>query len=360
MVCSSCGANVPDGDFCPECGAKQANKPANQIPNPDRNQGYANSNPNQGYANSNPNQGYANANPNQGYANANPNQGYANANPNQGYANANPNQGYGNPNQGYGNPNMGYGNPNMGYGNPNMGYGNPNMGGGYPNQGIPRAQQGPFSYFDGTGAEYLGMFLVNSLLLGVTCGFAIPWVVVRNLQWRKSHTFINGRKLAFTGTTAQLMGNWIKWWLLSLVTCGIYSLWVSVRMKEWEMIHTCYEDMLGTGQESFADSFYDGTVGERLGVVLVARLLIGLTCGIYTPWAQTKIIKFDLEHSVINGDRLGFKGTGAGYWGENAIVGLLCLVTCGFYMPWGIVRINKWTYKNTFIQSIGNVLNPYR
>ena len=235
---------------------------------------------------------------------------------------------------------------------------------GYQQQGYqsPQFQQAggqPSIYFDGEGMEYLPILLVNGLLLMVTCGFAFPWVVCRNLKWRKSHTIVNGHRLAFTGTPGDLIGNWIKWWLLTVVTCGIYHYWVNIRIHEWEMAHTCFEDDYhGDGME-FADCFYDGEVGERLGQELVAGLMITFSCGIAAPWAIVRILKYDMEHTVVHGMRLGFNGTGAGYWGENAIIGLLTAITCGFYSAWGICRINKWTYRNTYIQSSGNVKMQY-
>ena len=240
---------------------------------------------------------------------------------------------------------------------------------GYQQQGYqqqyqqPQFQQAnngqPTIYFDGEGMEYLPIMLVNGLLLMVTCGIAFPWVVCRNLKWRKSHTIVNGHRLAFTGTPGDLIGNWIKWWLLTVVTCGIYHYWVNIRIREWEMSHTCFEDDYHGDGMDFADCFYDGEVGERLGQELVAGLLITFTCGIAAPWAVVKLLKYDTEHTVIHGMRLGFNGTGAGYWGENAIVGLLMGITCGIYNAWGVCRINKWTYRNTFIQSSGNVKSTY-
>lgn len=217
----------------------------------------------------------------------------------------------------------------------------------------------PSVYFDGEGSEYFPILLLNGLLLFVTCGIAFPWVICKNLKWRKSHTIVNGHRLAFTGTPGDLLGNWIKWWLLTVVTCGIYSYWVNIRIREWEMSHTCFEDDYHGDGMDFSDCFYDGEVGERLGQALVAGLIITFTCGIGAPWAVVKLLKYDMEHTVIHGNRFAFNGTGAGYWGENAIVGLLMTITCGIYSAWGICRINKWTYRNTFIQSTGNVKTNY-
>ncbi len=249
----------------------------------------------------------------------------------------------------------GQGMPQGGYAQ--AGYGMPQGGYAQPGYGMPVGNNGS-SYFDGKGGEYLGLYLVNLIVTIVTCGIALPWVMVRNLKWRKSHTVVNGRRLCFTGTAGELFKNYIIWWLLSVVTCGIYSIFVHVKLKEWEISHTGYMDMNPVDGQTFMNSFYDGTAGEYFGMCLVARLGIIFSCGIATPWMITKLLKFDFEHSIICGDRLGFDGTGGQYWGENNLVGLLNLITCGIYGAWGIVKINKWTYRHCFVTSKGNVYNP--
>ena len=340
MICPNCGAES-NSRFCIRCGAAMN---AGQG-------GYGN--PNNAYGGSNAGCGNANN------AYGNPNMGYGN--PNNAYGN--PNMGYGNPNNAYGNPNMGYGNPNNAYGGPNMGYGNnrynPNMGYGAPGNGLYNGFVQP-SGFDGEGAEYLGIWFLNGIVLLFTLGIAYPWVYCRNLQWRKYHTIINGRRLAFTGTAGELFGNWIVWWLLCVVTCGIYGFWVGVRMHEWEMAHTCYADMNPITGQTFANCYYDGDVGERFGEAMVAGLITFFTCGILAPWGIVRVLKYDMAHSVIDGDRLAFSGDGAELWGETHLIGLLNFITCGFYYSWGICRINRWAYRHTYIWSKGNIRNPDR
>ena len=205
--------------------------------------------------------------------------------------------------------------------------------------------------FDGTGVQFLGIWIVNILILTFTLGICYPWVVCRNLKWRKHHTLINGRRLAFNGSAIGLFGNWIKWWLLSVITCGIYLFWVAVRMNEWEAAHTCYED----NGMIFDNCFYDGGVGERLGTSIIAYLITTFTCGIGRPWGDVMLLKYDSEHTVINGDRLAFSGTGGSFFVQNLIITLLTIITLGIYTPWGVCKINKWVYSNTSVASRGNV-----
>ena len=148
---------------------------------------------------------------------------------------------------------------------------------------------------------------------------------------------------------------YIKWFLLTIITCGIFGYFAHVEKEKWEMTHTCYDDIPHQDGQKFTDSFYDGPAGEYLGQGLVASLLIVLSCGISQPWQRVRLIKFDLEHSVVNGDRMIFEGTGAQNWDENSINSILTVVTCGIYASWGIARMNRWVYRHTFVGSTGNV-----
>ena len=317
MICPNCGNEGGDGKFCVSCGGPLTQmapqpQPQNQFQQDQQFQQQQQFQQNQQFQQ----QGYGQQQYQQGYGQQ---QGFQQ----QGYGQQQYQQGYQQPNQ------------------------------------FQTAGGEPSVYFDGEGAEFFPILLLNGLLLMVTCGIAAPWVICKNLKWRKSHTIVNGHRLAFTGTPGDLFGNWIKWWLLTVVTCGIYSYWVTIRIREWEMSHTCFEDDYhGDGME-FTDCFYDGEVAERLGQALVAGLMITFTCGIAAPWALVKLFKYDMEHTVVHGMRFGFNGTGSAYWGESFIIGLLTSITCGIYTAWGICRMNKWYYRNSFIQSTGNVKTNY-
>ncbi len=225
---------------------------------------------------------------------------------------------------------------------------------GYQQQNYQQNYQ-PAMYFDGEGGDYLVMMIINALMLIFTLGFAYPWVVCRNLKWRKEHTVLDGHRLAFTGRAEDLLVNWIKWWILSAITCGIYSLWVGVRIREWEMSHTCFAEDYQAPGTTFNDCFYDGSVEERLGHQIITTLVTIVTCGLAAPWARVRLIQYDSDHTVIHGMRLGFVGTGMDYWIEGIIIQIFTFLTCGIYNAWGICRINRWVCSNTIIQSVNNV-----
>lgn len=61
------------------------------------------------------------------------------------------------------------------------------------------------------------------------------------------------------------------------------------------------------------DSYFDGGFFEYLGLKILALLITGVTLSIAKPWADKMIIEYQINHTVYNGKRLKFVGTGALY-----------------------------------------------
>lgn len=201
------------------------------------------------------------------------------------------------------------------------------------------------SYFDGSGLELLGYYLLTSLVCTITCGIAAPWMICKIYKWRLSHTVINGRRFTFDGTGAALLGHWIIWEILSVVTCGIFTFFAHVALRKWELSHTYIDGEPITPNSNV--SYFDGNSFQYFGYGLLGGLLIGVTCGIATPWVVCMLQKWDTKHQVVNNRRLVFSGTGLGFLGEYIIIALLSIITCGIYTPWGIVRLMKYIVRHT-------------
>ena len=94
------------------------------------------------------------------------------------------------------------------------------------------------SKFTGGLLGLVGIYILQSLVIGITFGLATPWAVCMKEKWIAEHTIINGHQLYFDGTGGQLCGNYIKWFLLTIITFGIYSFWLMIKMKQWVVMHT--------------------------------------------------------------------------------------------------------------------------
>lgn len=215
------------------------------------------------------------------------------------------------------------------------------------------------SYFDGRGLTLFGYQILEWLLAMITCNIATPWMQCKILRWRKSHTVINGKRLAFTGTGGSLLGHWILWSLLTLITCGIYGFFAYVAYRRWELKHTFYADgtMLEEGQIT---SNFDGNSFQYFGYGLLATLVGILTLGIALPWMLNLIYKWEAKHSIVCGDRMQYTGSALGLFFRYIGVFLLTVITLGIYSPWATVVINKYMYSHYRVQNSAPVNEPPR
>lgn len=101
------------------------------------------------------------------------------------------------------------------------------------------------SKFTGGLASFLGLQIVNALIMIFTLGLGLPWVVCRTEKWDSEHQIIDGQRIYFDGNAAQLFGNWIKWILLTIITFGIYSVVIPIRKQAWIVKHQSFVKPMG-------------------------------------------------------------------------------------------------------------------
>lgn len=101
------------------------------------------------------------------------------------------------------------------------------------------------SKFTGGLLGLIGVNLISAILILFTFGIATPWAVTIKQNWIANNTIIDGKQLYFDGTGAQLFGNWIIWLILTIITLGIYSFWMWIKLQQWITKHTHFiEDNL--------------------------------------------------------------------------------------------------------------------
>lgn len=92
---------------------------------------------------------------------------------------------------------------------------------------------------------------------------------------------------------------------------------------------------------------FDGKGREFLFVGLGAFLLTIFTLGIGFPWATTMLIRWKTSHTLLDGKRFAFKGSGSGLFGKWIVWWLLSLITLGLYSLIVWPRYQKWIVENT-------------
>ncbi len=97
---------------------------------------------------------------------------------------------------------------------------------------------------------------------------------------------------------------------------------------------------------------FNGTGGQYFVTVFIHLFIIGsITFGIYSPWAWVRLLKLKASHSMINGKRVTFTGTGGQLFIMALVQGLLTIITLGFYGPWAMCKFFTWRAQNTLVDN---------
>ena len=94
------------------------------------------------------------------------------------------------------------------------------------------------------------------------------------------------------------------------------------------------------------DSYFDGGLLELIGWRILAFLIIGVTLGIATPWAKCMLYSYQFKHTVYNGKRLKFEGTGGDLFFNAFKWVFFTIITLGIYLIFVPVKKTKWVISN--------------
>ncbi len=211
--------------------------------------------------------------------------------------------------------------------------------------------------FNGSGREYLGIFVIHLFLLSIlTLGIYSPWAWVRLFKLKASHTVINGKKVNFTGTGSNLFIVCLVNILLTIITLGIYTPWAICKISKWRAQNTLVDgkksDFVGTGGSLFV--FY----------LVHLMILPILTLGIYYFYGIYRYYAWKEEHMKYGGEKTSF---GSGFWGLMKIflasslfwlvlpiaaqflslpsIDFLALIILFLLAPWFICMFFRWQVK---------------
>lgn len=104
---------------------------------------------------------------------------------------------------------------------------------------------------------------------------------------------------------------------------------------------------VSASQSITGSSYFDGKTIQLIGWRLLGLLLTGITLGIGAPWAQCMILRWEAQHTVVEGKRLCFTGRGLQLLGNYLLWGLLTVITLGIYAIFIPVRMQKWRVSHT-------------
>jgi uncharacterized membrane protein YjgN (DUF898 family) len=161
--------------------------------------------------------------------------------------------------------------------------------------------------FNGNGAEYFGIWIVNLLLTIVTLGIYSAWAKVRRLQYFYRHTELAGSSFDFHGSPIRiLIGR-----LIAVAMLISYN--VSVRLQ------------------------------SRMIFIVVLALALVL------PWLLRNSLRFRLYNTSWRGTRFHFRGSVGGSYRVFLLNGFLALITFYIMAPFFHQRLKQYQHENSWL-----------
>ena len=107
-----------------------------------------------------------------------------------------------------------------------------------------------------------------------------------------------------------------------------------------------FEEVEIVKKEVRTDSYFDGKLLSLIGWRILALLLSVVTLGIGIPWAKCMLYSYQINHTVYNGKRLKFEGTGGDLFVNMLKWLFFTIITLGIYLFILPVRRARWVISN--------------
>ena len=115
---------------------------------------------------------------------------------------------------------------------------------------------------------------------------------------------------------------------------------------QYEVAPPQFEEVQRKPKVVRTDSYFDGGLLELIGWRILAFLITVVTLGIAYPWAECMLYNYQFKHTVYNGKRLKFEGTGGDLFVNMFKWLFFTLITCGIYAFFIPVSKTKWVISN--------------
>lgn len=116
--------------------------------------------------------------------------------------------------------------------------------------------------------------------------------------------------------------------------------------KQFEEVKVEYQEVEKIKKEIREDSYFDGGLLELIGWRILAFLITVITFGIGASWGKCMLYSYQMKHTVYNGKRLKFEGTGGDLFVNRFKWIFLSIITFGIYILFIPVRKTKWVISN--------------
>ncbi len=146
--------------------------------------------------------------------------------------------------------------------------------------------------FRGRVRDFMKIFILGSVLSGLTLGLYYPVFLVHRQAFMVSHSYFGSERFDFDGRGRDLLGPFLVALLLTLPTLGLCWLWYVARKRRYFWDHTRF------GTARFRSTIRGGAL---LGLYLVNAILLVVTLGLAWPWVKIRNIHFAFRNLSLVG-----------------------------------------------------------
>jgi uncharacterized membrane protein YjgN (DUF898 family) len=146
--------------------------------------------------------------------------------------------------------------------------------------------------FRGSAREFVGVFVVGTILTSLTLGIYYPVFATRRQAFMISHSYFGSRAFSFDGRGRDLVGPFVVMLLLFLPTLGLSWFWFAARRQRYFTVHTRFG----------ATTFHSEVTGGRLAWLQISNVLaLLLTLGLAWPWTVVRSLDFTFRYVTLRG-----------------------------------------------------------
>jgi uncharacterized membrane protein YjgN (DUF898 family) len=146
--------------------------------------------------------------------------------------------------------------------------------------------------FRGRVREFVGIFVVGTILTSLTLGIYYPIFATQRQAFMIAHSYFGSRAFGFDGRGRDLLGPFLTMILLFVPTLGLSWFWFSARRQRYFTEHTRF----GT------TTFRSAVTGGRLAWLQISNVVaLVLTVGLAWPWTVVRALRFQLRYVRLEG-----------------------------------------------------------
>ncbi|UJF15649.1 DUF898 domain-containing protein [Jeotgalibaca sp. MA1X17-3] len=98
------------------------------------------------------------------------------------------------------------------------------------------------------------------------------------------------------------------------------------------------------------ESYFDGGLASLIVWSILGMIITTITFGIAYPWALCMVYGWKINHTVVEGKRMKFRGSAIGLFGNWIKWLFLTIITFGIYGFWVSIKLEEWKVRNTIFE----------